>query len=217
MRELVIRDMEEADLPAFRGLIVEAFGAGWNLGRFDQGADYFEALLRVYQGMFLDASTFGKVAVLGGEVVGAVLASVPGDAERFRGWQRDVAPHTLALLSAPEAERRDMVEHLSVSFQAIGGLLAERVEDYDGSLEFIAVSESAQGLGIGKMLWEEALGYFASKGVKAIYLIADSNCNFGFYDGNGFVRVGAQAVAYAYVAGRKMSEVFLYAYGVAGG
>jgi len=212
MNDVIVRDIEEKDLPALKSLIIEAFGEGWNLGRFDQSKDYFQALLEVYQSMFLNSSTFGKVAVLGEKVVGAVLVSAKGEVEKFRLWQKDVAPNTFTLLSAPEAERRDIVEHLSISFQTIGQLLENRIDTYDGSLEFIAVSKQVQGLKIGKALWDEAVTYFNSKNIKSIYLIADSACNFVFYDFNGFSKADEKKAIYNYTAGQKTSIVFVYEY-----
>ena len=212
VNDLIIRDFEEKDLPALKSLIIESFGEGWNLGRFDHGEGYFHALLDVYQSMFLNSCTFGKVAVFGEKVVGIVLASMKGETEKFRILQADVAPNTLTLLSAPEAERKDIVEHLSVSFQTIGQLLEDRIDAYGGSLEFIAVSKRAQGLKIGKTLWDEATTYFKSKNVKSIYLIADSDCNVGFYDSNGFSRVDEKDAVYNYTTGQKTSTVFVYEY-----
>jgi len=210
--DVIIRDLEEKDLPTLKALIAEAFGEGWNLGRFDQKADYFQALLEVYQSIFLNSSTFGRVAVVGEKVVGAVLASARGEAEIFRRLQKDIAANTLALLTAPEDARKDMVEHLSISFQTIGQLLENRADTYDGSLELIALSQQAQGLKIGKMLWEEAVGYFHSKHVSSIYLIADSACNVGFYESNGFSRVAEKEALYSYTAGQKKAKVFVYEY-----
>ncbi|MCL2531385.1 MAG: GNAT family N-acetyltransferase [Oscillospiraceae bacterium] len=212
MNNVIIRELEEKDLPALKSLIVEAFGEGWNLARFDQSEEYFHALLDLYQSMFLNSSTFGKVAELDSEVVGAALASAKGEPTKFRQWQADMAPNTLALLAAPQAERNDIVEHLSVSFQAIGQLLESRVDAYDGSLEFIAVAQQAQGLGIGNMLWNEALAYLNAKSVQSIYLITDSACNLGFYDHNGFSNVAAQDAIYNYSTGQKRSTVFVYDY-----
>jgi len=214
MTDVIIRDLEEKDLPAFRSLIVEAFGEGWNFGRFDQSKDSFQALLCVYQSMFLNSSTFGKVAVHDGNVIGAILASAKGEVEKFRHWQKDLAPNTLTLLTLPEAERRDIVEHLASSFGAIGQLLENKLDAYDGSLEFIAVSKPGQGLGIGKALWEEAIAYFKSKHVESIYLIADSACNLGFYDHNGFSIAGKKEVVYHYTTGRKKFDLFVYKYQV---
>ena len=212
MNDIIIRDIEENDLPVLKSLIIEAWGEGWNFSRFDQRTDLFQALLENYLSMFLNSSTFGRVATFDGVVIGAVLCSKNGDVEKFRQLQKDRVVHTLALLSASELERKDIVEHLSISFQTIGQLLGDRIDNYDGSLEFIAVAKQARGLKIGKALWNEVFDYFISKNTKSIYLIADSQCNTGFYDANGFFRVAAKEAIYNYTTGQKKFDIYLYDY-----
>jgi ribosomal protein S18 acetylase RimI-like enzyme len=106
----------------------------------------------------------------------------------------------------------DIVEHMSTSFQTIGQLLENRVNAYGGSLELLVVSAQAQGLKLGKTLWNEAVGYFKSKNTPSIYLRADSRCNVGFYDCNGFSKAGTKEATYHYAAGEGKSEVFVYEY-----
>ena len=212
MNDIMMRDITEEDLPVLKSLIVEAWGEGWNLRRFDQDTDFFQSLLEVYLSIFLNSSTFGRIAMMGDQAVGAVLGSVNGEMTKFRLLQKDFALHTLTLLSASEAERVDVVEHLSTSFQAIGQLLEDRADAYDGSLEFIAVSKQARGLKIGKALWDEVAAYFNSKHAKSIYLIADSQCNVGFYNCNGFSRVDMKEAVYNYTADQKKFDIYLYEY-----
>ncbi|MCL2562510.1 MAG: GNAT family N-acetyltransferase [Oscillospiraceae bacterium] len=212
MNDVQIRDLEETDVPALKALVAEAFGTGWNLRRYRQNRDLLQALLDVYLSIFLEPATFGRVAVLDGEVVGVAAVSVKGEPAKFRPLQTNIAPNTLTLLTAAEADRTDITEHIAVSFQAIGGLLANRIDTYGGGLELLIVSERAQGLHIGKTLWEEASAYFKSKDAKHIYLIADSACNVGFYDHNGFIRTAAQEAVYNYTTGQRKSTVFVYEY-----
>jgi len=212
MKDVNFRNIEEKDLPVLISLIVEVWGDGWNLRRFDQDTDFFQSLLEIYLSIFLNSSTFGKVAVMDNKVAGAVLCSAKGETEIFRQLQKDRVPHTLMLLSATESERTDIVEHLSVSFQTIGQLFENRVDDYDGSLEFIAVSKHAQGKKIGKALWDEASSYFNARGAKSIYLVSDSACNVGFYDHNEFSRVDAKEAVYNYTTGQRKFDVYLYDY-----
>lgn len=209
---MIIRDIEENYLPALKSLITEAFGKGWNLGRFGQNKDLLGALLSVYLSIFLEPSTFGKIAVMGGNAVGAVLCSVVGESTNLRFLQKDIASNTLTLLAATEAERIDIIEHMSISFQTIGGLLENSIDAYDGGLELLIVSEQARGLKIGKALWDEACAYFNSKNARSIYLIADSACNVGFYEHNGFSKVGAKKAIYNYTTEQKKFDVFVYEY-----
>jgi len=212
MNDITIRNIEGKDLPALKSLIAEAFGEGWNLSRFDKNKDFLQALLEVYLSIFLSPSTFGRVAMIGNEVVGAVLCSVGGETAQFRMFHKDIAPNTLTLLTAAEDERMDVAEHMSVSFQTIGQLLENRADTYDGSLELLVVTEQAQGLKIGKALWDEAADYFKSKNAKAIYLIADSTCNIGFYDNNGFIGADTKEAVYNYTTEQKKTNVFVYEY-----
>ncbi|MCL2522573.1 MAG: GNAT family N-acetyltransferase [Erysipelotrichales bacterium] len=211
MSNVIFRDIEENDLDALKGLIVEALGKGWNFEHYNQSTPLFQALLDVYLSMFLNSSTFGKVAIVDKEIIGVILCSACGEEEKFRYMQKDRATQTLILLSAEEEKRKDIVEHLSVSFQAIGILLEDKI-NYEGSLEFIAVAKKARGLNIGKSLWNQASDYFKAKKIKQIYLITDSDSSFGFYDNNGFLKVANQEVFYNYSNGKKKNDIFLYEY-----
>ena len=212
VHNLVIREIEEKDLPTLKHLIVEAFGDGWNLGRFNDSSDFFEPLLDTYLSIFLNSSTFGRIAEIEGKPVGAILVSAQGEEEKFRKFQKNVAPNMLALLSASDSERNDIAEHLSVSFQAIGTLLENSAGNYDSSLEFIAVTKQAQGLKIGQALWNDACTYLKSKKCKSLYLISDSACNTGFYEHNGFLRANEKRAEYNYTTGQKHFDIFVYEY-----
>jgi len=208
----VIRDICEEDIPALKALMVEAWGEGWNFNRFDPNADLFCALQDVYLSVFLNSATCGKIALQDGKVVGAVLCAANGEDIKFRAWQKDVTANTLTLLSAAENERKDIVEHISTAFGAIGQLLHNKTDAYGGSLEFLVVTPQARGLKIGKQLWDEACGYFRTKNKNSIYLITDTACNVGFYDYNGFLRVDSITATYNFSTGQKEFDIFLYEY-----
>jgi len=212
MNDVITRNIEEKDMAALKSLIVEAWGDGWNLNAYDHDTEFFQSLLEVYLSIFLGPSTFGRVAVMDGKVIGAILCSAVCEPTCFRQLQSNRALHTLALLCATEAERMDVVEHMSVSFQAIGQLVENKLGDYYGCLEFIVVAKQAQGLKIGKKLWNEAAAYFNSVGAESIYLISDSQCNTGFYDHNGFTKVETGKAVYNYSTGQKEFDIYLYDY-----
>ena len=52
---------------------------------------FFQALLEVYLNVFLNSGTFGRAAIMDGKVTGVVLASVNGETEKFRLFQKDIA------------------------------------------------------------------------------------------------------------------------------
>ena len=211
MNKVTIRKITENDIPAVKSLIIEAFGEGWNFARYDQESDFFKAAMDVYFSVFFSSATFGKVAVMNDEVIGAILCVAKSDTKKFQHLQGDMAMGALSLLTGTDSERADLVEHLSNSFVAMGELLA-KTENHDGSLDFIAVTEKARGLKIGKQLWNEAVKYFKSKKCKSIYLMTDTACNVGFYDHNGFIKLDKTTASYAYSNGKKHFDLFLYEY-----
>ena len=210
-QKIIIREIIESDIPAFKSLIIEAFGEGWNFARYDQGTYFFAAAMDVYFSVFFSSATFGRVAVMDGKVVGAILCSAKTDTKKFIHLQGDMASGALALLTGAEAERNDLIEHLSNSFQAMGKLL-ESTAAHDGSLDFIAVTKEVQGLKIGKKLWGEAAKYFKSKKCKSVYLMTDTACNVGFYDYNGFTRIDETKARYSFTNGKKEIDLYLYEY-----
>jgi len=212
MKNITIREVEERDLPALKSLIAEAFGEGWNLKRFAQNSELTQALLSTYLSIFLEPATFGRVAELDGEVIGVTLCSAKGETEKFRQFQSGTMPNALTLLTAADSERADIVEHISTSFQTIMQLVENKIAAYDGSLELLVVSAKAQGLKIGKMLWNEAAAYFKSCGAKSVYLIADSKCNVGFYNHNGFSKTDTKEAVYNYTTEQRKNNIFLYEY-----
>ncbi|MCL2370546.1 MAG: GNAT family N-acetyltransferase [Firmicutes bacterium] len=211
VKNVIIREIMQSDIHVIKSLIIDAFGDGWNLRRYNQDSSFFQAAMEVYLSIFLSSATFGKVAVLNEKVIGAIICGVKNDTKRLIHLQGDMASNALALLTAAEAERKDFSEHLSNSFQAIGQLL-EGTSGHDGSLDFIAVTKEARGLKIGKLLWDEAVKYFKSKKCKSIYLISDSACNVGFYDHNGFDKIDKTEARYNYSNGKKKFDIFLYEY-----
>ena len=65
----------------------------------------------------------------------------------------DSTAHTLALMNASRTDRENISEFLSKTIQTYEELIKDRMNDYDGCLEFFVVSEKARGLKIGKRLW----------------------------------------------------------------
>jgi len=212
MNNVIIRDIEEKDLSALKSLIAEAFGKGWNLERFAQSDDLVQALIGTYFSIFIEPTTFGKVAELDGKVVGVVLCSAKDETPKFKHLIKNVMPNTLTLLTSTEDERADIVEHISISFQTVMKLVENKIDTYDGSLELFVVTESARGMKIGKTLWDEAISYFNSRNAKSIYLIADEKCEVGFYDNNGFSKADTKEAVHNYTTGQKKNNIFLYEY-----
>ena len=212
MIDVITRNVEEKDLPILKSLMAEAFGKEWNFEHLNLNSDFCKGMLEVYLNIFLNSATFGKVAELGGKVVGAILVSVNGELKKFRLMKDDIVSSALGLLNGSEIERMTMAKVLTAPFHSISQLLENRSDDYDGSLDFFVVTEQARGLKIGKKLWNEATAYCNSKNAKSISIITNSGCNVGFYDYNGFPKVDVVETVCDYPSGQRKFDTILYEY-----
>lgn len=208
MNQVIIRDVESKDLPEIKTII----GKTWNLGRLPESESTLEAALNIIRNGILNKSSFGRVAILNEQVVGFIFGSRKGDDPKYRLLQEDGAMDTLALLMATDKERADVIEYIEKTYSTYEQLIVDKINDYDGCLEFFAVSEEARGLKIGQKLWHELSAYFKSKSTNAIYLYTDTSCNYGFYDYNGFSRKDEQEVTFHFTAQQENKTVFLYDY-----
>lgn len=57
-------------------------------------------------------------------------------------------------------------------------------------LSLLILSDDCKGMGLGRKAIEEAEKVAAEKGKTGLFFYTDSDCNFGFYDHIGAVRVG---------------------------
>jgi ribosomal protein S18 acetylase RimI-like enzyme len=217
MSNVLIRDVESKDLEQVKALVIQTWGEAWNLERFTGDKDKLFANLEIYLNVLLNSSTFGRVAVQNDEVVGAIFCSMKGEEKRYRALQEDSTHHTLIMLAASDDERFDTIEHLTKAEEVMNGLYKLATREYDGSIEFLCVSEKAQGLKIGKKLCLEASSYFTSKNARYVNVVTDTSCNFGFYDHIGYSRAVTKEVVFNYSTGQKKLEMFLYDYSYMGG
>lgn len=115
-------------------------------------------------------------------------------------------------MNASQSDRENISDFLSKIAQTYDELVEDRIDAYEGSLEFFVVSEKARGLQIGKKLWHELQSYFEIHHTQAIYVYTDTSCHYGFYDYNGFKRQSQQDVTFKMLGESQPLTIFLYDY-----
>jgi len=206
MGNIVIRDVEAGDISTIKNIIREV----WDWGELIEDEQTLDAALGLYLNQVLHSGTFGKVAVLNDKVAGVIFGSVDGIEPKYRMLMEDGTAHALTLLGASESDRKNLYELLSKLTDAYKQLVEGILDNYDGKLDFFALATEAQGLGIGKSLWIALKTYFEENNTKSIYLYTDTECNFGFYDNQGFVRKGVQEVPFDFDGEFFKTDIFLY-------
>ena len=208
MSEIVIRDITIEDIPAIRDVVRDVWA--WE-AVFDDDA-IVEACVAMYFAPVLHEATFGKVAALDGTVVGVIFGVVDNDAPCFKHLSYDLTPYIITLLQAKDSDRQGMCEYTTKQLATYKALIHDIEDEYDGTLDFLALSKAAQGKGIGKLLWLALKTHFEEKNVRKVYLFSDNECNFGFYESQGFTRRRNKSMCVSFARGEDKTEQYLYEY-----
>jgi ribosomal protein S18 acetylase RimI-like enzyme len=208
MNVVTIRDIETKDMKQIRDIVKDV----WDFSEFMGNEKVADAAVGIYFSQFFTNSSFGKVATLNGEVVGVVFGSLNGQEPHCRMLQGNQINDIMILMRAPVKVRRDFTYYVQTINDANAELIQGKVDDYDGALDFFIVSKKAQGLKLGKQLWNHAVNYFKDHQADKIYLYTDTYCNFGFYDYNGFKRANTKDVVMEFSGGDDQVGIYLYEY-----
>ncbi|WP_225431527.1 GNAT family N-acetyltransferase [Bifidobacterium platyrrhinorum] len=140
----------------------------------------------------LSCSTIATVAVQGDRVVGVILARVDAKMPRLRSTPfgrhvRRVIRESLPLPFTADGRRgiRDALDLIAVDGRLMRGLRTR----YDAEAVLFLVDERVRGRGVGRLLFDHAVGRFQAEGARRYFLFTDTTCNVGFYDHRGLTRI----------------------------
>ncbi|MCF2717551.1 GNAT family N-acetyltransferase [Paenibacillus sp. UKAQ_18] len=206
---LDIRDIRKEDIEPIKAIIADT----WNAKDFIEDESIINAAVTMmFISPILNRSTFGRVATLDGEVIGVIFGSRVGEATSYRLLQEDYTSELLQLLNLNDIEQKVFVELTSMTNEANSKLIRGKENEFQGCLEFFAVSEEARGKKVGKKLFNELISYLRDTKANKIYLYTDTMCNYGFYDHNGFVRLDEKATVFNLPIGKLENTNFIYEY-----
>lgn len=207
MEEITYREICPHDYRSIKKLIDEV----WNLNQFCDTEKQLDDSLNIYLQSSLLNISYGKAAIQNGDVVGVLLGKDDGRQNIVR---RSTAIWALAkssvslLLHSTKRMRRQLKGVLKIS-KADQKMMAVQKGDFTGHIELLIVGKNIQGAGVGKTLVGDFLSYAAQNGKCAIYVHTDTQCNYGFYDSQGFEQL--DSIDVTLIDGRQMT-LFLYQY-----
>ncbi|KJD40477.1 GNAT family acetyltransferase [Paenibacillus polymyxa] len=206
---LVIRDIRKEDIEPIKSIIADT----WNAKDFIEDDGIINAAVTMmFISPILNKSTFGRVATLDGEVIGVIFGSRVGEITSYRLLQEDYTSELLQLLNLNDIERKVFVELTSMTNEAYSKLIRGKEDEFQGCLEFFAVSEEARGKKVGKQLFNELISYLRNTKTNKIYVYTDTMSNYGFYDHNGFVRLDEEVTVFNLPNGKLENTNFIYEY-----
>jgi len=206
MNSIEIRDVKATDIPAIKAVIA----AAWDWVSLIKDEKTLNSAISIYLHQVLHEATFGRVAVLDDKVAGVIFGSIDGAAPEYRALMEDAAAHAVTLLGASKNDRENIYEYLSNVKLTYEHLVRDFIDNYDGTLDFLVLAKEAQGSGTGKNLWMALKSYFEENNVTSIYLYSDTECNFGFYEHNGFTKRAEQNVTFTFSGEEFKTSIFLY-------
>ncbi|MDN4079297.1 GNAT family N-acetyltransferase [Paenibacillus polymyxa] len=206
---LDIRDIRKEDIEPIKAIIADT----WNAKDFIEDDGIINATVTMmFISPILNKSTFGRVATLDGEVIGVIFGSRVGEITSYRLLQEDYTSELLQLLNLNDIERKVFVELTSMTNEAYSKLIRGKEDEFQGCLEFFAVSEEARGKKVGKQLFNELISYLKNTKTNKIYVYTDTMSNYGFYDHNGFVRLDEEVTVFNLPNGKLENTNFIYEY-----
>lgn len=206
---LDIRNIRKEDIDPIKAIIADT----WNAKDFiDDEVIINAAVTMMFISPVLNKSTFGRVAILDGEVIGVIFGSRDGETASCRLLQEDYTSELLKLLNLNDEERKLFIELTSMTNEAYSKLIRGKENDFQGCLEFFAVSEAARGKGIGKKLLSEFVSYLRDTKATKIYVYTDTMSNYGFYEHNGFIRLDEEVTVFNLPSGTLENTNYIYEY-----
>lgn len=208
MKQLIYRNIKKSDYPTIKELINSA----WHFERFATNEKIREDILEIYLRNCLKEQTFTRVVEDEGKVVGILVGRSENEYKKFRMSTHDlpIIWHIIKLCFSEEA-RQTTKGYRSFS-KAYRELIENRVQEFDGELVLFIVDESYRGQGMGKKLTTLFFEYMKQTQTKHIYLYTDTECNYGFYDKQGFEKVDERWIEVENLAGKQKMGVYLYSY-----
>ncbi|MBN0975136.1 MULTISPECIES: GNAT family N-acetyltransferase [unclassified Gordonia (in: high G+C Gram-positive bacteria)] len=188
MTDITYRPYRSTDAEDVKKIIDEAF----YIHRYVHGQHVLDAALEVYLREQLVASTWSRVAVKDGRVVGIILGRIDGEphlGERTKN-RALLWAHTAraAILGLPQWKSlRALFAFESVAHR-LGAATGTSLDD---ELTLFAVASTTRGHGVGATLYRAFLDHLRDRDRSDFHLYTDSLCTFGFYERQGMSRAGA--------------------------
>jgi len=206
------REISKADHARIRKLVSQI----WNLERFCSDAKLLESGLRIFLRGCLMTSNYSQIAEEDGEVVGFILGRTDKDYSAFRKVFQHLPATVWATLKFVVRNRsqqkiRGFVRVIMTSYKKLLNSVDKR---FDGELVLFVVGKRFQGRGIGKTLMNRFFETCRKKELRSIRVFTDTQCNYGFYDHNGFRRLHELETDAQMLEGTLSLTIFLYEYSV---
>ncbi len=207
MSKVIYRDLLKEDYNSIKSLICEAFG----FKTFTNDENLLDSVLNIYLQNCIISSSYCKIAEINNEVVGIILGKAKEDKNKLWSIKNliSILKSFIKLISI-NSKNKKIIKELSNITSIYKDLIRNKENEFQGCIQLFIVSEKYRGLKIGKTLLSYLFSYMKSYKVNSLYLFTDTRCNYGFYDSQGFERIGEKKLLIN--SNKEILNVFLYKY-----
>jgi Acetyltransferases len=202
--ELYFRALEKKDVARIQAIICET----WRFDEYSADAKTVSRISACYLYSCLLRHAFNLVATHNGETIGLVVCTDRRKNPRARFLyllRMFLAYFPLTL----KREGRLAAKEIRAIQDEDKKLRGKLPHPFDAEISLFIVSKKYRGLGIGKMLFQEALGFFYDMNIMSYCAFTDTDCNFGFYDAQGLKKVAERRLSFDGCPAKDF-RVFLY-------
>ncbi|QVQ52790.1 GNAT family N-acetyltransferase [Spiractinospora alimapuensis] len=208
MTDITYRPYQERDATDVKSMINEAF----HIHRYMRTNRPLDSALEFYLRDRLLASTYARVALMDGRVVGVVMGRVPGTPRlphvtrnRLLTWF-----HLARIVVTGFFDLRSLAQFFT--FDAIYRRLRRATSaPLTDELTLFAVDASTRGSGVGTTLYQDYMRHLRHHDRTDFYLYTDSLCSYGFYEKRGMTRTASEDMRLRLDGDVEDLGVFLYA------
>ena len=205
--KVMYRELHKGDYEIIKKLIGHAFG----FSEFIKDPDFLNLILNSYlQECILDSS-FSKVAIKNGKVIGIILGNANKDKNKIKSFHNRISliSSLIKIMFTKNDNKKDLKEFSKIQ-KTYKEIFNGNKNNFQGCIQLFIVSKESRGLGVGTSLMNYLFDYMKSMKVKSLYLYTDTRCNYQFYDKNNFKRLNEKKVHFNRV--NESLNIFLYGY-----
>lgn len=150
---------------------------------------YTQAVASLDMNSYYPISNYLLLAESHDEVLGMILGNIPDEnGHYFNEFLSDGQDEAYVVSKANNELRKDY-QAFYESEKQFAKFIDKKVSQYDAYLNIFAVSNKAQGHGIGSALFKKAMSDLKEAGAKNFYLKTDTTCDYTFYDHVGMTQL----------------------------
>ena len=205
--KVMYRELRKGDYEIIKELIGDAFG----FSEFIKDPNFLNLILNSYlQECILDSS-FSKVAIKNGKVIGIILGNANKDKNKIKSFHNRISliSSLIKIMFTKNDNKKDLKEFSKIQ-KTYKEIFNGNKNNFQGCIQLFIVSKESRGLGVGTSLMNYLFDYMKSMKVKSLYLYTDTRCNYQFYDKNNFKRLNEKKIHFNRV--NESLNIFLYGY-----